>query len=562
MAFLRSPWTWLWALVCTVLVGYVIYPSLTVVFQSITDPDGAWTLDAERAFFGAATLTNLSALINSIMLSAASVVLSAIIGVPLAWLLTAMEFRGRRFCSSLVMTPIVLPPLVGVLAFLFLYGESGFLPRGIQILLGLETSPFGADGAWAILLVHGYTMYVFFYVFSAAALDNLDPTLLEAAKSLGAGWWMAARRVVLPVLGPALVGASLLVFMTSMASFSAPLIFGGGFRVLSVLIYDTKLAGDLQLAAMQTVILSVVSLVFLIVMRWYFRHRRQGGAGKGVGSSRTELNGRAARLLIPPVAVGLMVLMILPHLTVILLSFVKNGTWTYQLLPPSYTLENYYNLFASTNVAKPIINSLKMASIATAGNLVFGVVIAAILTRGPVRGRVVLDLLVMLPWALPGTVVAVNLISAYSEPNIFSAGHVLVGTFWLLPIAYFIRHLPLVVRSAHAALQQFDPALEEAARSLSAGWWLRMRKIVFPVVAPGVFAGGLLAFVTALGEFVSSVMLWIPSNRPISVAIFSELDEFNLGTAAAYGVLLILLIGAALLGSQRFLGLKTRGVIG
>ncbi|MDP6126423.1 MAG: iron ABC transporter permease, partial [Candidatus Latescibacteria bacterium] len=93
-------------------------------------------------------------------------------------------------------------------------------------------------------------------------------------------------------------------------------------------------------------------------------------------------------------------------------------------------------------------------------------------------------------------------------------------------------------------------------------WWLRMRKIVFPVVAPGVFAGGLLAFVTALGEFVSSVMLWIPSNRPISVAIFSELDEFNLGTAAAYGVLLILLIGAALLGSQRFLGLKTRGVIG
>src|SRR5690606_37955583 len=129
------------------------------------------------------------------------------------------------------------------IALLFLYGETGFMTRGVQLLLGLESPPWRLNGAWAILLVHAYTMYVYFYLFTAAELARLDDAHIEAAAALGASRWTTLRRVTLPMLAPAIGGASLLVFMTSMGSFSAPYVFGGGFRVLTTQVFASKLNG-------------------------------------------------------------------------------------------------------------------------------------------------------------------------------------------------------------------------------------------------------------------------------------------------------------------------------
>jgi iron(III) transport system permease protein len=168
----------------------------------------------------------------------------------------------------------------------------------------------------------------------------------------------------------------------------------------------------------------------------------------------------------------------------------------------------------------------------------------------------VVDALVMLPWALPGTVVAVNLLTAFSTGNVFSFGQVLAGSVWLLPLAYFVRNLPVVARSAQSAFAQIDPSLEEAARSLGAGWWLRFRRVTLPLIAPGVLGGAMLAFVTALGEFVASVLLWVPANQPISMAIFGEYREYRLEVAAAYGVLLVAFIGLVFFVSRVAFGSK------
>jgi iron(III) transport system permease protein len=175
--------------------------------------------------------------------------------------------------------------------------------------------------------------------------------------------------------------------------------------------------------------------------------------------------------------------------------------------------------------------------------ILVGVTGAYLITKGVLRrARTVLDVVLTLPYAIPGTVIAVSLILAFNVPTAFSGFQILVGTFWILPLAYFIRLYPLVVRSTTAALEQLDDALLEAGESFGAGPWTRFRRIALPLILPGIVSGALLTVISAIGEFVSSILLYTYSSRPISVEILSQLRTFNFGAAAAYCVMLLLLI--------------------
>ncbi|MGI6125992.1 MAG: ABC transporter permease [Planifilum sp.] len=546
--------------ILAVLFAYVLYPTFRTLVESLT-AEGRFSLEHYRQFFSPEALTNLEALWNSLYISVLSVLLSGLVGVPLAFIFNRYEFPGRSFFASAAVLPIVLPPLVGVMSFLFLYGESGLITRTLQSLLGLEEPPFRLGGVSGILLVHTYTMYVYFYMTVSAAIHRIDPAMEEAATNLGAGRWTVFRRVTLPLLTPALVAASLLVFMTSMASFSAPFLLAGGFRVLSLQIYISKLNGDLEMAATQSVILSVFSISFLLLMRWYQGRRDYGIAGKGVSAHRREVQNPWIKW--PLVGLGILgvFILLLPHLTLILLSFVPEGAWTWQTYPTRFSLENYLLLMEDPNIWEPVKNSLNMAALATGGNFLFGVLASYVLVKRKFAGKNLLDILVMLPWALPATVVAMNMILAFNQPTPFTFGNILVGTYWILPLTYFVRHIPLVVRSTNAALEQLDDSLEEAARNLGAGWFTAFRRVVLPLILPGAMAGTLLAFVTAVGEFVSSVLLYTIDNRPISIEIMNQLRMFNLGQAAAYAVYQIALIGIVMFISQRFLGVKTHNTL-
>jgi len=198
-----------------VLFAYVLYPSGVVVLESLRTPAG-WSGEHYRAFVDPATPSGMEALWGSVWVSVITVLLAAVVGVLLATVFARYEFPGRRLFSVLALFPMVLPPLIGVITFLFLYGESGILPRTVQWALDLESVPLSLDGVWAILLVHTYSFYPYFYLFCRNALEGIDPSLNEAATGLGAGRWTILRRVTLPLLTPALVGASLLVFMVSM----------------------------------------------------------------------------------------------------------------------------------------------------------------------------------------------------------------------------------------------------------------------------------------------------------------------------------------------------------
>ncbi len=535
-----------------VLLAYVVYPLFQTFVQSIEVKD-QFSLKNYAKFFSLEHTSNLEALWTSIYISVLSVITCAIVGVAMAFLLERYEFPGRKILTVLAMVPMALPPLVGVLSFTFLYGESGIIPRSLKLLLQMDHVPFSLKGIWGVLMVHTFTMYTYFYMTASAAIKGLDPSLEEAASSLGAGRLYVWRRVILPMLTPAMVASSLLVFMISMASYTAPLIFGIE-RTMTMQIYLSRTNGNLDMAATQSTILTIVSILFLMIMRWYQNLRNYQNMSKGVSVHRTEVKSAAGKYVSMILSFIGVVILLLPILVLVLISFSKDATWTTQILPPEYTANHYVKLFTDSKTWRPIGNSFKMSFIATIGNVIFGVAAAYAMVRMKFRGKTLLDVLIMLPWALPGTVVGVNLIAAFSQPSVFSFNQVLIGSFWILPLAYFVRHLPLVFRSTSATLMQMDGSVEEAARNLGASWWYSFRRVVFPMALSGVLVGTLLAFVQGIGEFVSSILLFTTRTAPISVEIFQRMYSFEFGTACAYGVLQILLIVIVLFISRKISG--------
>lgn len=521
-----------------VLVWMVIYPILIVALDA-TDAT------ALRAFV--TRPGEWAALWASVWISLVSVLLAAAIGIPLAFLFEWFDFPGRKTLGALIALPVVLPPLVGVIAFLFLYGESGFIARTIQSVLQLERPPWRLQGAAAILLVHAYSMYVYFYLFTRAGLAKLDVSMLEAAQALGASRRETLWRVTVPLLRPSLVGAAMLTFMTALGSFSAPYIFGGGFRVMTTQIVATKLNGDLPLAMVETVALALVAVIGLVLLR-----RTEGddilvALGKGIAPRPRPIRRRGVRLLATAAGWSLAVVLLLPHLTLLLVSFVPFGAWTTEILPPVLNFENYRRLFSEAERLRPMLNSLWMAAASTAVAVAIALAAGWLVVRKRVVLRRAIEGLLALPWALPGTVFAIALAITFSVQAPLQLRFVLVGTAVILPLAYLVRALPLTGRGILASYRQLDPALEEAAASLGAGRWRTLARVTIPQLKPGLAAGASLAFVAALGDIVASIVVYTYETRPVSIEILSSLRLAETGVAAAFGVVLML-VSALVLG--------------
>jgi iron(III) transport system permease protein len=313
--------------------------------------------------------------------------------------------------------------------------------------------------------------------------------------------------------------------------------------VLSTQIFASRLSGAIGLAYVETTVLALSAVLALALLRWYQRRRNYTLTGKG-RAARTVVRSRTARVLGAALATVLVLLLVLPHAMVILVAFARDGAWTTQVLPPEYTLDNFRRLATDSRLWLPIRNSVSMALIATVANVVVCFVAAYLIVFRRFRGRGLLQVLVALPWAIPATAIAIGLAATFNRTDPLSARILLVGTFWILPLAYFIRGIPLVATAVEGSLRQMDPSLEDAARGLGGSWSLTLRRIVLPAARPGLIAGAMLATITGVGEFVASILLYTHANRPISIEILAQLRNLAFGTAAAYSVLLILLVTA------------------
>jgi iron(III) transport system permease protein len=329
--------------------------------------------------------------------------------------------------------------------------------------------------------------------------------------------------------------------MTALGSFSAPYVFGGGFRVMTTQIVASKLNGELALATVETVVLALVAVIGLALLR-----RGEGddvlvALGKGTAPRRRPIRRPGVRGLATAAGWLFAVLLLLPHLTLGLVSLVPYGSWTTEALPPVLSLVNYRRLLAEPARLEPLLNSTWMAALATLAAVALALAAGELLRRrSPGAWRHPIESLLALPWALPGTVFAIALAATFSVHSPLTLRWVLVGSVAILPLAYLVRNLPVTGRAVLAGYRQLDPALEEAAASLGAGRWAAFRRVTLPLLRPALAAGGSLAFVAALGDFVTSIVLYTYDNRPISIEIMSSLRVSELGIAAAFGVILMM----------------------
>jgi iron(III) transport system permease protein len=534
-----------------VLIGYVVGPMVATARRSFStskfDVVG-FDLSSWTSYFANSTQTG--AILGSVWVAVLSVVCAGALGTIVAILLTRFDFPGRKLCQVLVMLPIALPPLMGVWAFKLLFGVGGRIPYALSLLFSVPEKTFWLQGLGGVLIVHAMTMYPYFYLSVTAAIRSQDSSLEEAAASLGASRKRTWVKVLLPLLTPALVAGGLLTFMSAMSSYTAPLLFQYT-DVMTQQIVIAKSNGDMTLASVISTVLALVSILFLVIIRSYEQRRVYRTQSKGGARRRAQVTAWWRRLIVAIVAIPVSIFLILPLVMIFLWSITAKGGWLRSILPTVITSQWYVAMFKDPKFWTPVTNSLLMSLVAVTAAVVLGAGAAYVISRLHFKGKLVLDIAVMLPWALPGTVVAINLITAFSTPSPFTGGQVLIGTFAIVPLAYFVRFNPLIFRSSNAALALIDPNLEDAARSLGSSWWYAFRRVTLPLMSRGIMAGALLAFVDGVGEFVASVLLYTPNWVPLSIAINNENYQGNYGTGAVYGMIQVVLVLIVVIVTQR-----------
>ena len=517
------------------ITGYILYPLMVLLKESLPVFETASGLSS---FSGIVS----GSIINSVILSVITVIGSCIPGVYLAYNFHYRKFPLKKFLYPLLLIPIATPPLVGVVSFLFLLNENGLITRIITAALNLQSAPFKFEGWTAIIIVHIYSFYPFFLLFSTSALQKIDANLIDASHSLGASGFRTFFRIILPQLMTAITGASLIVFMASMASFSAPFIFGGSTRFLTTEIYSAKINGDTSMASLLSVLLTVISLIFLLLLRYYRKRNTFTNSTKGTIRSYTSSSQKDSGITGTIASSVFVFIILLPILALIFLSLIPEGSLMRNYFSESFTIDNYKKIFSDSQFFDPFSNSLKMGLIAVIITIIIGVSAAFLITRKKLKGGNIVESLLSLPYGIPGTVIALSFIICFNTPTLFTAFMPIAGTFWILPLAYSVRNLPVITQSSIAGFNSFDPSLEEASSTLGASGTRTFRKIILPLVIPSILSGSMLVFINSVGEFVSTILLYTFSTKTISVEIYSQLRLYNTGAAAAYGMILFLMV--------------------
>lgn len=538
----KTHWRVLAALCWFCIAAYILYPLCLVMWDSIHDDNGLSIKHFQAALSG----NMLEGIGNSLFVSLCSCIGAAVIGIPASLWIHNCQFKGRRLLLVSMFAPLLLPPLIGMFAIWLLVSDIGFIPNALGLLFGSDESVGVISGIPAVILVHAYSFSVYYFALCSASLQRRDHSLIEAARSLGAKRTRIFTSITLPHILPSIISASALTFMLSMGSFSAPYILANATPFLSVSIYEVSFAEgggsrDFGLAAALSVIGACICIAFLLIAR---RFQDSGHSQRGLNHNQLRpMHGWPAIGSIVAAALVSFV-MLLPLLYIVIIAFCDYPRWDSGLLPSSYTLKNFTAIFQSNDALRPLLNSCYFSAIALVACLLWCFAGSQLIVRSRLRGSVFVDICMMLPLALPGTVIAFSLVRAFSEATPQTFFFILAHGTWLLPLAYCIRSLPLALRPLIGSLESADPAHDEAARSLGASAFRRFWSILLPHMRPAILAAAILVFVTNLGEFVASIMIYRHDNLPISVYIYQQLQS-GIAKAAAYSVLLILIMLAA-----------------
>lgn len=525
---------------------FLIYPLTSAVI-------GAFVRNGQPVTFANLTMVNFErflisasyqrALWHSIATGAAATALATAISLPMAYAVARVSMPLRATVLGLSVLPLISPPFIGAYAWIILLGNNGIFTNLLRDYLGIGLpSIYGFLGV-SVALALSYFPYVFLVLQGAFAA--VDTHIEEAATIAGASRWRVLRTVTLPMTLPTVAAGMLIVFIKAIGDFGIPSILGGEYQVLPTLIYY-QVHGFFNLNGAAAIAMVNVALTLLALAALAWINRTQAVAIVS-GTARSAARPLPAAMRWTAIFYVWLVLVVanLPQAVTVLYSFSER--WGGTLLPSVYGFENYRRIVGE--IAGPAMNSLILAGSATLVCLVFGAVTAHATARGRIVGRWAVDLIIMVPFVLPGLVIGVAYLVAFNEGPL-----VLTGTATILILAYFTRRVAFVFRSASAAILQLDRRLEEASTICGAGWATTMRRVVLPLIAPALLAGGILVFATLIGEISVTVLLYSARWKTLTISIYEYLLGNDIAKASALGTVTIVLTFALVAAASRLAG--------
>ncbi len=466
-------------------------------------------------------------------------------GVFYAWLLGRSDIPAKGLMRALFSIPYMFPPFLGAMAWdLLLNGRSGYLNRWLMHTFGLASAPFNINSVWGIVFVEISYYFPFVFMQVVSALERMDPTLEECARIAGARQMTVIRKITLPLVLPAISAGALLILISSLAHFGVPSILGfsQGIFTLPTQIFDTiqraegSFEGIRQGAALSILLVAVVSVALIVQKRVLSAGSYDIIKGKSMRPTLIKLRGSRVPLLLLAISTLIMIVVV-PLVMIFLVGLVK--AYGLPLIPKNFTLNNYVKVFAASGTFVSIKNSLFVSFTAGVVCMFLGTLIAYVVQKIRPRGRGALEVLSVLPYSIPGTVLAVGVILAWSGSL---GGISLYNTIWIILVAYLARYLSFSMKSSSAALLQVHPSLEEAARACGASHTESLKDITLPLIRPAMVAGFFLIFLPAMREVTTSVLLYGPYTRTLGVQIYSLRDAGMMPQAAALGSVAIVLI--------------------
>ena len=531
--FRLDVWGWTTIVILLLYALFLLYP-LSLLLKMAFSDGVHFTLENFAKFFSRKYYS--ITLLNSFKVSIAATIASVVVGVVLGYFMSVFKVRGAKLLRMCIVMATMSAPFVGAYAWIMLLGRNGVITNFLSGLFGI-TMPdiYGFNG---IMLVFVTQLFPLVFLYVQGAMSKMDASLMEASENLGCTGFKRFFTVVLPLISPTVLAGALLVFVRAMSDFGTPMLIGEGYRTFTVILYNEFVGEVSQNKGFASAIAIIAILITMVVyFSQNFVAKKQAFSMNALHRiEKKQLHGFSNFIVhfITYVVVGIS---ILPQLYVVYTSFLKTSG---QIYVAGYSLQSYQDMFS--RLGRSIQNTIVIPAVTRLIVVFLAVLIAyvAVRRRNVLSGAV--DVISMIPYVIPGTVIGIAMISAFNREPL-----VLTGGMLIMVVALVVRRLPYTIRSSVAILQQIPLYVEEAALSLGSSKPKAFFTVTLPMMSSGVLSGAILSWVTLISELSTAILLYTGKTQTLTVAIYTQIVRGNYGIASAMATVLTVMTLLSLL---------------
>lgn len=531
-----------------VLFTFLIFPNINIVFQ-------AFQKDGKFSFYAVEQIMNskraMKGLGNSFLLAVTLSITVNIVGIFIVLVTEYFDIKGSKLLNAGYMTTFIYGGIVLVSGYIFVYGESGMLTRMIQTIFP-SYKPDWFSGYFGVVFVMTFSCTSNHMIFLKNAIKKVDAHTIEASRNMGASTMKTLFKVVLPMLLPTIFSVTVLVFLSGLGAYAAPLLVGGDdFETINplikALIYDAP-----GVSIMLSIILGVSAIALLTVFTMIEKRGTYYSVSKTKGVfKKQKIENKFVNVVVHIFAYLLFLIYVLPVVFVVLFSFTDAATLASgKITLSSFTLQNYIDVLTDAKILKPFFNSMQFSFIAAIAVVFFVLYLTMLRFKYKNVLTKTMSYVLLIPWLLPSTIIAMGLLTTFNQPQPLIFNVVLYGTTTILILGYVINKIPSTNRILNATYYTIDGVYEKASRSLGAKGFYTFRRITLPMVLPTVIALIAINFNSLITDYNLTIFLYHPKWKTLGIDIKNKTDIMAGGQSQVillvYTVLLMIFAGLIL----------------